>query len=121
LVDDYTERYANPYIAAERGYIDDVIDPADTRRLVIAGFDMLRSKREELLPRKHGVIPLYACPPSAPPPGPPTPRWRPSWPPMKRSGPPPFAPRSPRPPLRGGGSAVAGGLRQPRGTGRDRP
>ena len=58
LVDDYTERYANPYIAAERGYIDDVIDPADTRRLVIAGFDMLRSKREELLPRKHGVIPL---------------------------------------------------------------
>ncbi len=58
LVDDYTERYANPYIAAERGYIDDVIDPADTRRLVIAGFEMLRSKREELLPRKHGVIPL---------------------------------------------------------------
>ncbi len=58
LVDDYTERYANPYIAAERGYIDDVIDPADTRRLAIAGFQMLRSKREELLPRKHGVIPL---------------------------------------------------------------
>ena len=58
LVDDYTERYANPYIAAERGYIDDVIDPADTRRLVIAGFEMLRSKREDLLPRKHGIIPL---------------------------------------------------------------
>ncbi|MDE0579450.1 MAG: acyl-CoA carboxylase subunit beta [bacterium] len=58
LVDDYTERYANPYIAAERGYIDDVIDPTDTRRLVISGFEMLRSKREELLPRKHGVIPL---------------------------------------------------------------
>jgi len=58
LVEDYTERYANPYIAAERGYIDDVIDPADTRRLVISGFEMLRSKREELPPRKHGVIPL---------------------------------------------------------------
>ena len=58
LVEDYTERYANPYIAAERGYIDDVIDPAETRPLVISGFQMLRSKREELLPRKHGVIPL---------------------------------------------------------------
>ncbi len=58
LVDDYTERYANPYIAAERGYIDDVIDPSDTRRLVISGFEMLRSKREELVARKHGVIPL---------------------------------------------------------------
>ena len=58
LVDDYTERYANPYVAAERGYIDDVIDPAETRRKVIAGFAMLRSKREELPKRKHGVIPL---------------------------------------------------------------
>jgi acetyl-CoA carboxylase carboxyltransferase component len=58
LVDDYTERFANPYIAAERGYVDDVIDPAETRRKVIAGFDMLRSKREELPHRKHGNIPL---------------------------------------------------------------
>ena len=58
LVEDYTERYANPYIAAERGYIDDVIDPAETRRKVIAGFEMLRTKREELPKRKHGVIPL---------------------------------------------------------------
>ena len=47
-----------PTSPPERGYIDDVIDPADTRRLVIAGFEMLRSKREELLPRKHGIIPL---------------------------------------------------------------
>ena len=58
LVDDYTERFANPYVAAERGIVDDVIDPADTRRKVIAGFDMLRSKREELPKRKHGNVPL---------------------------------------------------------------
>ena len=48
LVEEYTEQFANPYLAAERGYVDDVIDPAETRRKVIAGFDLLRSKREEL-------------------------------------------------------------------------
>jgi acetyl-CoA carboxylase carboxyltransferase component len=58
LVEDYTERFANPYVAAERGFVDDVIDPAETRRKLIAGLDMLRSKREELPHRKHGNIPL---------------------------------------------------------------
>ncbi|MGI9622063.1 MAG: acyl-CoA carboxylase subunit beta [Acidimicrobiales bacterium] len=58
LVDDYTERFANPYIAAERGFIDDVIDPAETRRKVIAGFAAIRTKHEELPQRKHGIIPL---------------------------------------------------------------
>lgn len=58
LIDDYTERYANPYVAAERGYVDDVIDPAETRVKLIAGLDMLRSKREELPKRKHGNVPL---------------------------------------------------------------
>ena len=58
LVDDYTERYANPYLAAERGFVDDVIDPAETRRKVIAGFAAIETKREELPRRKHGVIPL---------------------------------------------------------------
>ncbi len=58
LVDDYTERFANPYQAAERGFIDDVIDPADTRATVIAGFELLRAKREELPKRKHGNMPL---------------------------------------------------------------
>ena len=58
LVDDYVERYANPYIAAERGYVDDVIDPADTRARIISGLDMLVSKREELPKRKHGIVPL---------------------------------------------------------------
>jgi acetyl-CoA carboxylase carboxyltransferase component len=58
LVEEYTERFANPYIAAERGLVDDVIDPADTRSKLIAGLDMLRSKREELPKRKHGNVPL---------------------------------------------------------------
>jgi acetyl-CoA carboxylase carboxyltransferase component len=58
LVEEYTERYANPYLAAERGYVDDVIDPADTRALLIDGLAMLRSKREELPRRKHGNVPL---------------------------------------------------------------
>jgi len=58
LVADYTEKYANPYSAAERGYVDDVIDPADTRRKLVAGLRMLRTKREELPRRKHGNVPL---------------------------------------------------------------
>ncbi len=58
LVEEYTERYANPYVAAERGYVDDVIDPVETRRKVVQGFRMLRSKRESLPKRKHGNVPL---------------------------------------------------------------
>ncbi|MEX2293949.1 MAG: acyl-CoA carboxylase subunit beta [Acidimicrobiales bacterium] len=58
LVDEYTERFCNPYVAAERGFVDDVIDPAETRRKLIAGLELLRSKREELPKRKHGNVPL---------------------------------------------------------------
>src|SRR5438874_3914973 len=58
LVEEYVERYANPYVAAERGYVDDVIDPADTRGVLIKGLEMLRTKREELPKRKHGNVPL---------------------------------------------------------------
>jgi propionyl-CoA carboxylase beta subunit len=58
LVEEYTERFANPYGAAERGFVDDVIDPAETRAKIIAGFELLRSKREELPRRKHGNSPL---------------------------------------------------------------
>jgi acetyl-CoA carboxylase carboxyltransferase component len=58
LVAEYTERYANPYAAAERGYVDDVIDPAETRQKIVAGLAMLRTKREELPRRKHGNMPL---------------------------------------------------------------
>ena len=58
LVDEYTERFANPYLAAERGYVDDVIDPAETRQVLSRSLDLLRSKREELPKRKHGNVPL---------------------------------------------------------------
>jgi acetyl-CoA carboxylase carboxyltransferase component len=58
LVEEYSEKFANPYLAAERGYVDDVIDPADTRRVLAASLDLLRSKREELPKRKHGNVPL---------------------------------------------------------------
>jgi acetyl-CoA carboxylase carboxyltransferase component len=58
LIDDYTERLANPYIAAERGYVDDVIEPAETRRKIVAGLRLLESKREEMPQRKHGNVPL---------------------------------------------------------------
>ena len=58
LVEEYTERYANPYVAAERGYVDDVIDPTDTRRVLVRSLRLLRSKREDLPKRKHGNVPL---------------------------------------------------------------
>ncbi|HUY85811.1 MAG TPA: acyl-CoA carboxylase subunit beta [Acidimicrobiales bacterium] len=58
LVDEYTERFANPYIAAERGFVDDVIDPAETRKVLIASLEILVSKKEELPRRKHGNMPL---------------------------------------------------------------
>jgi acetyl-CoA carboxylase carboxyltransferase component len=58
LVADYTERYANPYAAAERGFVDDVIEPSETRRKIVAGLRVLRTKREELPQRKHGNVPL---------------------------------------------------------------
>ncbi len=55
---DYTERLLNPYIAAERGYVDAVVDPADTRREICAALHMLRDKREKLVSRKHDNTPL---------------------------------------------------------------
>ena len=58
LVQEYEERYMNPYVAAARGLIDDVIDPADTRSKVIRALEMLENKRETLPPKKHGSIPL---------------------------------------------------------------
>jgi acetyl-CoA carboxylase carboxyltransferase component len=58
LVADYTARFANPYIAAEQGFVDDVIDPVDTRLKVVAAFAVLRSKHVELPQRKHGNVPL---------------------------------------------------------------
>ena len=58
LVQEYEETYMNPYVAAARGLIDDVIDPADTRPKVIRALEMLENKRETLPPKKHGSIPL---------------------------------------------------------------
>ena len=58
LVEDYTQRLANPYLAAERGYVDDVIEPSQTRCKLIAGMRLLESKREEIPERKHGNVPL---------------------------------------------------------------
>jgi propionyl-CoA carboxylase beta chain len=58
LIEEYTERFANPYIAAERGYVDDVIDPRETRRVLVRSLAMLRTKREQMPSRKHGNVPL---------------------------------------------------------------
>ncbi len=58
LVDEYVERFANPYIAAQRGYVDDVIEARRTRSVVTTALDMLENKRVERPKRKHGNIPL---------------------------------------------------------------
>ncbi len=57
-VDEFRERFANPYVAAERGYLDAVIRPSETRRQLNKALDMLATKREKNPPRKHGNIPL---------------------------------------------------------------
>ncbi len=57
-VAEFREKFANPYIAADRGFIDAVIEPRETRRRVIAGLDMTRTKRDKNPPKKHGNIPL---------------------------------------------------------------
>jgi acetyl-CoA carboxylase carboxyltransferase component len=58
LTAEYRREFLNPYLAAERGYIDDVIDPAETRARLIAGLKILASKRDDRPARKHGNIPL---------------------------------------------------------------
>jgi acetyl-CoA carboxylase carboxyltransferase component len=58
LIDDYKERFANPYVAASRGFIDDVIDPRETRVKVIRALEMLENKTDSNPPKKHGNIPL---------------------------------------------------------------
>ena len=57
-IEEYRETFAHPYVAAARGYLDDVIDPRETRPRVISALDMLNNKRDENPPRKHGNIPL---------------------------------------------------------------
>jgi len=58
LVADYESHFANPYIAAERGYVDAVIRPSRTRHEVVRALRLLRNKRESVPPKKHGNIPL---------------------------------------------------------------
>ncbi|HVK28942.1 MAG TPA: acyl-CoA carboxylase subunit beta [Nocardioides sp.] len=58
LIDEYETTLANPYIAAERGYVDGVIMPSETRAEVVKALRLLRTKRETLPPKKHGNIPL---------------------------------------------------------------
>jgi propionyl-CoA carboxylase beta chain len=58
LIDDYRARFANPYAAAERGYVDDVIVPHETRPKVITALETLLTKRVQAPKRKHGNIPL---------------------------------------------------------------
>jgi propionyl-CoA carboxylase beta chain len=55
---EYREKFANPYVAAERGYIDEVIEPRDTRRRLIQALEVLHTKRDANPPRKHGNMPL---------------------------------------------------------------
>jgi propionyl-CoA carboxylase beta chain len=57
-VHEFREQFANPYIAAERGYVDAVILPHETRRRLIAALEMLDGKRDKNPPKKHGNIPL---------------------------------------------------------------
>ncbi|MCA9852509.1 MAG: methylmalonyl-CoA carboxyltransferase, partial [Dehalococcoidia bacterium] len=58
LIEEYRSRFANPYIPAGRGFLDDVIDPRDTRRKVIRALEMLQNKVDRNPPKKHGNIPL---------------------------------------------------------------
>ena len=58
LVAEYRAKFANPYVAASRGYIDDVIEPRETRPRLINALEMLQNKRDTNPPKKHGNIPL---------------------------------------------------------------
>ena len=58
MIQEYEDTLCNPYVAAERGYVDSVIPPSHTRGHVARALRMLRDKRETLPPKKHGNIPL---------------------------------------------------------------
>ena len=57
-VAEYRDKFANPWVAAERGYVDEVIEPSLTRRKIIGALRLLENKRDANPPRKHGNIPL---------------------------------------------------------------
>jgi propionyl-CoA carboxylase beta chain len=57
-VAEFREKFANPYVAADRGFVDEVIHPRQTRRKLIAALEMTSTKRDKNPPKKHGNIPL---------------------------------------------------------------
>jgi propionyl-CoA carboxylase beta chain len=57
-IEEFRERFANPYVAAERGFVDAVIQPRETRKKLIQALEMLENKRDKNPPKKHGNIPL---------------------------------------------------------------
>jgi propionyl-CoA carboxylase beta chain len=57
-IEEFRERFASPYVAAERGYVDAVIQPRETRKKLIQALAMLETKRDKNPPKKHGNIPL---------------------------------------------------------------
>jgi propionyl-CoA carboxylase beta chain len=57
-VAEFRDKFATPYVAAARGYVDDVIEPRETRRRLIAALEILHTKRDQNPPRKHGNLPL---------------------------------------------------------------
>jgi acetyl-CoA carboxylase carboxyltransferase component len=57
-IEEFRERFANPYVAADRGFVDAVIQPRETRKKLIQALEMLETKRDKNPPKKHGNIPL---------------------------------------------------------------
>jgi len=57
-IEEYRNRFANPYVAAARGYVDDIIEPEATRPRLISALQMLEGKRENRPPKKHGNMPV---------------------------------------------------------------
>ena len=58
LVQEFSQKFANPYVAAEKGFVDEVIMPRETRQKLICALNMLENKKDNVPPKKHGNIPL---------------------------------------------------------------
>ena len=58
MTEEYRKTFANPFVAAERGFVDEIVMPRDTRRRLVAALSALETKRDRNPPKKHGNIPL---------------------------------------------------------------
>ena len=58
LVQEFRQKFTNPYVAAEKGFVDEVIMPRETRKKLICALNMLENKKDNIPPKKHGNIPL---------------------------------------------------------------